>query len=135
MEKNKYITLREAAKISGYAPDYIGQLIRKGKLPGKEVYCNTAWLTTEDAVLAYKNRKKESSVISFLRVWQQKALSETKISGLARGAVYGALGILFLMTIAFGYMLVRRTAHINQLEALRKQDEFLKANILENVRL
>lgn len=49
----KYISLKEAAEISGYAPDYIGQLIRKGKLPGKQVYSNVAWVTTEDAIRAY----------------------------------------------------------------------------------
>jgi hypothetical protein len=49
----KYITLREAAKISGYAPDYVGQLIRKGKIPGKQVYANVAWVTTEEAVRDY----------------------------------------------------------------------------------
>jgi hypothetical protein len=42
----KYITLKEAAKISGYASDYIGQLIRRGKLPGKQIYCTVAWMTT-----------------------------------------------------------------------------------------
>lgn len=52
-ETNKFITLKEAAEISGYAPDYIGQLIRKGKLPGKQVYCNVAWMTTERAVREY----------------------------------------------------------------------------------
>jgi hypothetical protein len=52
-ETNKFITLKEAAEISGYAPDYIGQLIRKGKLPGKQVYCNVAWMTTEGSVRRY----------------------------------------------------------------------------------
>ena len=52
-ESENYITLKEAAKMSGYAPDYIGQLIRKGKLPGKQVYCSVAWVTTEAAVKQY----------------------------------------------------------------------------------
>ena len=45
-KKDKYITLKEAAEISGYAPDYIGQLIRGGKLDGKQVFSNVAWVTT-----------------------------------------------------------------------------------------
>jgi len=55
------ITLKEAAEISGYAPDYIGQLIRKGKLEGKQIYHSVAWVTTEEAVRAYltKNREQE----------------------------------------------------------------------------
>lgn len=48
------ISLKEAAKISGYSADYIGQLIRSGKIPGKQVYVNVAWMTTAEAVLAYK---------------------------------------------------------------------------------
>lgn len=48
------ISLKEAAKISGYSADYIGQLIRAGKIPGKQVYVNVAWMTTAEAVLAYQ---------------------------------------------------------------------------------
>lgn len=40
--EEKLISLKEAARISGYAPDYIGQLIRKGKIAGKQVYYNVA---------------------------------------------------------------------------------------------
>lgn len=49
----KYITLKEAAKLSGYAPDYLGQLIRKGKLRGKRIFLNEAWVTTEEDVKTY----------------------------------------------------------------------------------
>ncbi len=51
--EEKYITLKEAAKLSGYAPDYLGQLIRKGKLRGKQIYLNVAWVTTEEALRDY----------------------------------------------------------------------------------
>lgn len=64
MEKDeeKWISLKEASKISGYAPDYIGELIRKGKIPGKQVVCNVAWMTTKEAILAYKERQKRGEV-------------------------------------------------------------------------
>lgn len=52
-----YITLREAADISNYAPDYIGQLIRGGKIKGEQVYSNVAWVTTEDEIRAYLSDK------------------------------------------------------------------------------
>ena len=48
------ITLKEASKISGYSSDYIGQLVRSGKIPGKQVYYNVAWMTTASDVLNYK---------------------------------------------------------------------------------
>lgn len=52
-KNNDFISLKEAAKISGYSADYLGQLIRSGKLPGKQVFSNVSWVTTEDAVVAY----------------------------------------------------------------------------------
>ncbi|MBZ9571915.1 hypothetical protein KJA15_01075, partial [Patescibacteria group bacterium] len=57
-KKQKYISLKEAAKISGYAPDYIGYLIRKGKIPGKRVYSGVACLTTEEAIKEYQEKIK-----------------------------------------------------------------------------
>jgi hypothetical protein len=52
-EKNM-ISLKDASIISGYSADYIGQLIRAGKIPGKQVYSNITWMTTKEAVLEYK---------------------------------------------------------------------------------
>ncbi len=59
----EYISLKEAAKISGYSSDYLGQLIRGGKLSGKQVFSNVAWVTTEDAVYDYlrNGRRQEES--------------------------------------------------------------------------
>jgi len=54
----KYISLREASKISGYSPDYVGYLIRTGKIPGRMVYTGVSWQTTREAILAYKNRQQ-----------------------------------------------------------------------------
>lgn len=61
LEDSKLISLKEAAKLSGYSADYIGQLIRAGKLPGKQVYCNVAWMTTAEAIEAYQNKDKKQS--------------------------------------------------------------------------
>lgn len=57
MREEKYISLKEASEISGYSPDYIGQLIRKGKIKGKQVYFNTAWMVTEEQVREYMEQK------------------------------------------------------------------------------
>ena len=56
--KNKYISLKEAAKLSGYAPDYIGYLLRKGKIKGKAVSLRKAWFTTAEAIAKYQVKKK-----------------------------------------------------------------------------
>ena len=57
-EKN-YISLKEAAKISGYSPDYVGQLIRAGKLSGKQIFSNVSWVTTEEAITEYLQKEKK----------------------------------------------------------------------------
>jgi hypothetical protein len=51
----KYISLKEASKISGYASDYIGFLIRAGKIPGKKIYSRINWVATEEAIKVYKD--------------------------------------------------------------------------------
>lgn len=58
----KMISLKEAADISGYSSDYIGQLIRSGKIFGEQVYSNVVWMTTEDAVLDYRNKSKNKNL-------------------------------------------------------------------------
>ena len=52
-QEKGYITLKEAAAIANYSPDYIGQLIRAGKIRGEQVYSNVAWVTTEKEIQAY----------------------------------------------------------------------------------
>ena len=61
MPNNKLITLKDASGISGYSPDYIGQLIRSGKLKGEKVYCQVTWMTTAEDVLSYKNKLSKES--------------------------------------------------------------------------
>jgi hypothetical protein len=56
-KKPKYISLKQAARISGYSSDYIGYLIRTGKISGKPTYTNIVWQTTVEEVLNYKNRE------------------------------------------------------------------------------
>jgi hypothetical protein len=64
MDGTEYITLKEASELSGYSPDYIGQLIRRGKLTGKQVYANVAWVTTRDALSGYLEEKGKTKKIA-----------------------------------------------------------------------
>jgi hypothetical protein len=57
--EEKLITLKEASALSGYSADYIGQLIRSGKIPGKQVFTNITWVTTAESVISYKERKNK----------------------------------------------------------------------------
>ncbi len=62
----RYLSLKEAAKLSGYAPDYIGWLIRERKITGKKVYSGVTWLVSEEAIKKYQekfeNRKQKGKI-------------------------------------------------------------------------
>ncbi|MGC9599439.1 MAG: hypothetical protein ABSE18_03580 [Minisyncoccia bacterium] len=104
----KYITLKEAAKLSGYAPDYLGQLIRKGKLQGKQIYLNVAWVTTEEAIREYMAKSGAERAIPAFKEWVREKLrtwwvansSTEAILRLARRIIYVLVVLLFLF-IAF----------------------------------
>jgi hypothetical protein len=76
-DSSKYISLKEAAKISGYSADYVGQLIRGGKLEGKQVFSNVAWMTTEEAIQKYLRRQ---SVPAGPKNWLQVFLDKMRAS-------------------------------------------------------
>lgn len=50
--EKKYISAKRAAKLTGYAMDYIGQLARAGKLDAQIV--GRSWFVAEESLLGYK---------------------------------------------------------------------------------
>lgn len=74
LKHKDHITLKEAAVISGYTSDYLGQLIRKGKLPGEQVYSSVAWVTTREALISYveDGKKFEDTKTGFLQKFDKK---------------------------------------------------------------
>lgn len=61
INKGKYISLKEAAKISGYSSDYIGFLIRKGRIIGKKISSGETWMVSRGAILDYASRKQQKN--------------------------------------------------------------------------
>ena len=61
---SQYISLKKASKISGYHPDYLGSLIREGKIHGKKIGRN--WFITEKAVRTYLSTQKFLSIKEIL---------------------------------------------------------------------
>ena len=51
-----FISLKEASSISGYHPDYLSALIRKGEIEGEKVGRN--WVTTEEEIRNYIFKQK-----------------------------------------------------------------------------
>lgn len=94
----KFITLKEAAKISGYAPDYLGQLIRKGKLKGKRIFLNEAWVTTEEDVRAYLASDGKSRHYASAEFFETK-----KFKKIVRIVLYVCLSISILLILFLFY--------------------------------
>ena len=140
----KYISLKEAASISGYAPDYVGQLIRKGKLEGKWVYCNVAWMTTENAIRSYsaENKRKKNPNSSLKETTSEKMrrlklglMSETKMAGLAKLGLYATAGASLLLSLVMFHFLSLSIERKLQREERGVLPEKTKATILQNVQL
>ena len=117
--KDKFITLKEAAQISGYAPDYVGQLIRSGKIEGKQVFSNVAWVTTEEAVLEYAKRGKSegnSTVdtepsFSFTRFFSGSSMQrfyKVALYTLITGGVLFGLFLFYILSINIEHYLESR---------------------------
>ncbi len=116
MAKQKTISLKEAAEISGYTPDYIGQLIRAGKLPGEQIYLNVAWVTTEDAVRNYIERSKNGSTenTAFLS-WRNKIFTPEDLETIYKVVLGGAITLAGIFVLFLGYVLsVSIDRHISQ---------------------
>lgn len=68
VKQHELLSLKEAAEITGYSSDYIGQLIRNGKIAGRQVYCNVAWMTTVKSVMDYKEANKKTQTGFFYKI-------------------------------------------------------------------
>lgn len=113
--KDKYISLKEAARISGYSSDYIGQLIRSGKIWGKPVYTNIAWRTTAEEVLSYKHKKKKkekkagSALEDKFRLWVVKTKHlfsrEIKVLKLFVETFRFAVPLIIILILSFSLLI------------------------------
>lgn len=126
--KKEQITLKQAAEIAGYSADYIGQLIRQGKLPGKQVYKNVAWMTTREAVEDYikqNSRKSEDSTLgtTFKERWQQiknGSLLENQFSSVLKLLMYITIIVSVAFLLVLFYILSVNLDKKIQAKALKK---------------
>jgi hypothetical protein len=77
IEEKKYVSSKRAAKITGYAKDYIGQLCREGRVPARLV--GRGWYVLESAIADHrfgnpgesKNTEKiEETVPTISKTWE-----------------------------------------------------------------
>jgi predicted DNA-binding transcriptional regulator AlpA len=110
----QYLTLKEAAQRSGYSADYIGQLIRSGKLSGKKVYTNVAWVTTQDELDAYLSRRSGSTGSAALSVKERVACRvrrarsmlqpDSLLARTLQGALYLSIGVSVVALLSLFYV-------------------------------
>ena len=105
IKNKKYISLKEAAELSGYSQDYLGQLIRKGKLPGKKVYVNVAWMTTEEDLVAYIKGSRKGAADGSGKKNRRRTSSSSPARDFARPGVYFLAGFLGAAVFALFYIL------------------------------
>lgn len=91
-ERSNFLTLKEAAQLTDYTADYLGQLMREGKLEGFQVYTSTSWVTTEKAVREYVAHKgKQETLEDFVWYRDPQIYLRTLLY-----LVIGCLGMLLL---------------------------------------
>jgi len=123
--KDKHISLKEASRISGYAPDYIGQLIRSGKLEGKQVYANIAWMTTESAIRAYVSGSTGGEVSREAPRFEggSKFVMSKKFHRFFRGLLYAVIGLSVIFMMFLFYLLSVSIDRRIQQSSLQKIEE------------
>lgn len=107
---NNLINLKEAASISGYSADYVGQLIRQGKIPGKQVACNVQWMTTKEAVLGYKQgdgqKSKDTKIANFIKGKKNRLGFEWEVYKLFFKTFKSLAPVLIILIISFFTLII-----------------------------
>jgi hypothetical protein len=111
MENDKnLINLKEASAISGYSADYVGQLIRQGKIPGKQVACNVQWMTTKEAVLGYKqgdvSKNKDSKISKYIKSKKNRLGFEWEVYKLFFKTFKSLAPVLIILILSFFTLII-----------------------------
>ena len=78
----KYLSSKQAAKVTGYAKDYIGQLCREGRVPARLV--GRSWYVLESAI--HDHRFGEQKTDNEKR--KEKEMEESSTAGLPEGSMF-----------------------------------------------
>lgn len=131
LENNKnFLSLKEAAQLSGYSADYLGQLIRAGKIAGKQVYCNVQWMTTAEAVLEYKNKGKNTDTSSAIKAnWRKLGMEIDTVRLFFK--TFGTAFPIFVLIILCSVMLVTflSVMYFNNINQKTNQNQDLKVEM------
>ncbi len=59
MAKDEWLTVNEAAKLSGYHPEHVRRLVRQGAITAKKF--SIVWMVSRDSLLAYTKSQEKVS--------------------------------------------------------------------------
>jgi len=75
IEEKKYVSSKQAAKITGYAKDYIGQLCREGRVPARLV--GRSWYVLESAIADHRFGNPEDGPVEETPVAPKATIAPT----------------------------------------------------------
>ncbi|MFZ2188265.1 MAG: hypothetical protein WAV73_01730 [Candidatus Moraniibacteriota bacterium] len=114
----KYLSMKEAAKISPYEQDYLSLLARRGELKAKKIGRN--WFTSVEWLNEYIGEKKPNQIIPAKKAFSGRIL-----------AIRLWLGLLVFSAIFFASYLVWEKNRAVSQENSQKQAEFIPEEIIK----
>lgn len=123
-QQPKLISLRDASKMTPYSQDYLGLLVRKGRLFGEKI--GGKIFTTEEAVKGYMQRTAEASYEHQQKLNVEIQAEEIKKAGINLKWAFSLLGVVVLLVL-IGGMIFWKIQDDKKLEMVRN-----KYNIYED---
>jgi hypothetical protein len=133
MEQNqlKLISLRDAAKMAPYSQEYLGLLVRKGKLFGEKI--GGRLYTTEEALKNYLQKTAEASYEHQQRLNVEIPAEEIKKAGINLKWALALLGVTVLL-ILVGVVIFFKIQDDRRTEMLRNK-YFIQEDNSGNVKI
>jgi hypothetical protein len=98
--KDKVISLNEASRMTPYSPDYLGLLIRKGRLFGYKE--KGKWWTTQEAVENYLRKVAEASYAHRENLKVEVPAEKIKMASVNFRWTLILAGVIFTGAVLFG---------------------------------
>lgn len=118
IEQPKLITLKEAAKMTPYSQEYLGLLVRKGRLYGEKI--GGKIYTTEEGVKTYLKRAAEYSYDHQQKLNVEIPAEEIKKAGINLKWALALLGVTVILLL-IGGMVFWKIQDDKKLELIRNK--------------
>ena len=99
-QHERLISLNEASRMTPYSPDYLGLLIRKGRLVGYKQ--RGKWWTTGEAVQSYMQKVAEASYAHQENLNVEVPAEKIKMASVNLRWTLILVGVIFVGAVLFG---------------------------------